>query len=182
MTIFSWWDATININAFRNKLDGANIDASLTRTGYGGFGKLTSNVKFNKTFSGQVTGNYFATTVIAQGEVKPYGNLDIALKKTFMNNMMTLTLNANDIFNTIQTNTIYNLYPFYNQSVLRKNQTRNIGLNLQIRFASKSQRNSTDIPKKPQTKKEKEKEAKNRDENLKKDDGGGDEGGGGNNK
>jgi outer membrane receptor protein involved in Fe transport len=182
MNIFSWWDATININAFRNKLDGANIDASLTRTGYGGFGKLTSNVKFNKTFSGQVTGNYFATTVIAQGEVKPYGNLDIALKKTFMNNMVTLTLNANDIFNTIQTNTIYNLYPFYNQSVLRKNQTRNIGLNLQIRFASKSQRNATDVPKRPQTKKEKEKEAKNRDENLKKDEGGGEEGGGGNNK
>jgi outer membrane receptor protein involved in Fe transport len=178
MNILSWWDATMNINVFRNKINGANVDASLTRTGYGGFGKLTSNMKFTKDFSGQLTGNYFATTVIAQGEVKPYGNIDIALKKSFMKNFITLTVSGNDILNTIQTNTVYNLFPYYNQSVLRKNQTRSVGINLQIRIASKSQRNSTEMPKKPQTKKDKEKEAKSRDENLKKEDGGGDDNGG----
>ncbi len=178
MNILPWWDATVNINVFRNKINGANVDASLTRTGYGGFGKLNTNIKFTKDFSGQLTGNYFATTVISQGEVKPYGNIDIALKKSFLKNLITLTVSGNDILNTIQTNTVYNLYPYYNQSVVRKNQTRSIGLNLQLKIANKSQRNSSEAPKKQQIKKEKEKEAKNRDENLKKEDGGGDENGG----
>ena len=95
-----------------------------------------------------------------------------------MNNLANVTLSMNDLFNTIQTQTNYNLYPYYDQSVLRKNQTRSIGLNLQIRLASKSQRSNPEAMKKPAGKKDKEKEGKNRDENLKKDDGGGDDNGG----
>jgi outer membrane receptor protein involved in Fe transport len=182
MNITPWWDATMNINLFRNKINGSNIDPTLTRTGFGGFGKLISNTKFSKDFSGQITGNYFATTVISQGEVKPYGNIDIAIKKSFFKQLATLTFTVNDLFNTIQTNTVYNLYPYYNQSVLRKNQTRAVGLNLQIKIASKSERNNADAPKKATPKKskssEKEKGATNRDENLKKDEGGGGEEGG----
>jgi hypothetical protein len=93
-----------------------------------------------------------------------------------MNNLANVTLSVNDLFNTIQTQTNYNLYPYYDQSVLRKNQTRSIGLNLQIRLASKSQRSNPDAMKKSAAKKEKE--GKNRDENLKKDEGGGEDNGG----
>ncbi|MBL7765037.1 MAG: TonB-dependent receptor [Chitinophagaceae bacterium] len=181
MNILSWWDATLNVNVFRNQINGSNVDGTLTRSGYGGFAKLSTNTKLPQGFSAQVTANYNARTVIAQGEIEPYGNVDIAIKKTLLKNLMTLTLNVNDLFNTIQTETNYNLYPYYNQTVLRKNQTRSIGLNLQIRFVSKSQRaNPEAVKKPPATKKDKEKEGKNRDENLKKEDGGGDEGGGNN--
>ena len=177
--ILSWWDATLNVNIFKNVIDGKNIDASLKQNGFGGFAKLITNMKFTKDFSGQLTANYFAPTVVAQGRVMDYGNVDIALKKSFMKGFLNVTVNANDIFNTIQTKTVYSLYPYYNQTVLRKNQTRSIGLNLQIRLASKSQRDASAPPKKMQTKKDKEKEAKNRDENLKKDEGGDDNNSGG---
>lgn len=191
MNLLSWWDATININLFRNKINGSNIDVTTIRSGYGGFGKLTTNAKLKYGFSTQLTANYYATTVVAQGEVKPYGNVDIAIKKSFFNNMATLTLNANDIFNTLQTNTVYNLYPFYNQSVLRKNQTRSIGINLQIKFADRKQlKSGGDVSKKGPvnkqpanpSRKEKAKETKSRDENLKRDEGGDDNGGGGGNR
>ena len=89
--------------------------------------------------------------------------------------MVTLTANVTDVFNTLQTNTIYNYFPIYNQTILRKNQTRGYSSNLQVKFASKSQRaNPTTAPKKAS---KKDKEGKNRDENLKKDDEGGEEGG-----
>lgn len=179
--LFDWWDATLNLNLFRNSINGQNVDATLSQNGFGGFAKLITNMKFTKELSGQLTANYFAPTVIAQGQVRDYGNVDIAIKKTFMKGLLNVTLNANDIFNTIQTETIYRLYPYYNQTVLRKNQTRSIGLNVQLRLASKSQRDDMAPPRKIQTKKEKEKEAKSRDENLKKDDGGDDNNGGGNN-
>lgn len=184
MNFTDWWDATVNVNIFRNKISGNNVDPSLNRSGWGGFMKLNSNTKINKDLSAQVTANYFAATVIAQGEIRPYSNVDIAIKKSFYKNLMNLTFTVSDVFNTLQTETIYNLYPYYNQSVLRKNLTRMYGLNLQIRFANKSALQSADAPKKPTMmappKKEKSKEQKNRDENLKKDEGGGDEGGGGN--
>lgn len=175
-----WWDATLNINLFRNHIDGSNIETNLNATGYGGFAKLVTNAKLISGWSAQLTGNYNARTVVAQGSIAPYGNLDIALKKSFLKNLATLTFTATDVFNTQQTETQYNLFPYYNQSVLRKNLTRTFGLNLQIRFASKSMRNA-EAPKRP-GKKDKDKEGKNRDENLKKDEGGGDDNnnGGGN--
>ncbi len=189
MNILSWWDATVNVNLFKNKINGSNIDANVIKNGFGGFGKLTTNAKLTHGFSTQVTANYFATTTVSQGEVRPYGNVDIAVKKSFLNNLATLTLNVNDVFNTQQTNTIYSLYPYYNQSVLRKNQTRSVGLNLQIKFADKKQIKNMEMAKKNNMKKElpdtrsnkQKKETKNRDENLKKDDGGDDNGGGGTN-
>ncbi|MBK7763170.1 MAG: TonB-dependent receptor [Bacteroidetes bacterium] len=173
--LLSWWDATLNINVFRNIIDGANLDATLQRAGYGGFAKLTTNAKLQHGFNFQLSGNYNARTVISQGYINPYGNIDLALKKSFKQGLVNLTLTANDILNTIQTQTQYELYPYYNQNVLRKNQTRSIGLNIQVKLASKSQLNNSDAMKRPATKKDKE--GKNRDENLKKDEGGGDDNG-----
>lgn len=177
-----WWDATLNVNVFRNQINGSNLDPTLTRSGFGGFAKLISNTKLRDGFNAQVTGNYNARTIVSQGSIAPYGNLDIAIKKSLWKNMANLTFTVNDLFNTIQTNTTYELYPYYYQTVLRKNQTRSVGINLQIRLASKSMQNKETEMKKPPVSTKKDKEGKNRDENLKKDEGGGDDNGGGNNK
>jgi outer membrane receptor protein involved in Fe transport len=181
VSIKSWWDASLNLNGFRNIISGNNVDTGMNRAGWGGFAKLNTNIKFNKDFSGQIIANYFAQTTIAQGFIKPYSNVDLALKKNFFKNLLTLTLNVTDVFNTLQTRTIYQQFPFYNQDVLRKNLTRTVGINAQFRFASKSMRNNSEAPKPKPASSKKEEKTKNRDENLKKDEGGGDEnpGGGG---
>lgn len=178
----AWWDATLNINMFRNEINGANLDPTLSRSGFGGFAKLITNAKLMYGFNAQLTGNYNARTIVSQGSIAPYGNIDIAIKKSLWKNLANLTFTVNDLFNTIQTETTYELYPYYNQTVLRKNQTRSIGLNLQVRLASKSMQSKEPEMKKPPTSNKKEKEGKNRDENLKKDEGGGDDNGGGGNK
>lgn len=160
INLLSWWDATVNVNIFRNKINGANIDANLGRTGYGGFAKLVTNAKLKQGFSVQLTSNYNGKTTVAQGTVKPYSNIDIAVKKIFFKNLITLTANVNDLLNTIQTETQYNLYPYYNQTVLRKNQTRSVGLNVQVRLSSKSQRGNTETPKKVAPKKKRKRKRK----------------------
>lgn len=176
MNLLPWWDASLNINVFRNIINGTNVNSTLSRSGFGGFGKLIMNAKLKHSFSTQLTANYNARTVIAQGEIEPYGNVDFALKRSFFKNLATLTFNINDLFNTIETNTFYTLYPYYNQQVYRKNQTRTFGLNLQIRFANKAQTASANTQAPPRkSKKDEKKEGKNRDENLKKDEGGGGE-------
>ena len=172
MNLLPWWDATLNVNVFRNIIEGKNIDATLNTKGFGGFAKLINNAKLPYGFSAQLITNYYATTIVSQGSIEPYGNVDLAIKRNFYKNLISLTINANDIFNTLQTKTIYNLYPYYNQEVLRKNQTRSLGVNLQIRFGSKSTKLPADNFKK-NMKKDKPTE-KNIDENLKKGEGGDD--------
>lgn len=170
MNILKWWDVTANVNVFRNDLQGANVDASLKRSGWGGFGKLNNNWRLIHEFSAQLTGNYYASTVFAQGVVRPYGNIDLALKKNLFKKSLTITATVNDLFNTIQTKTVYDYYPYYNQTVLRKNLTRTYGINLQWKFASKQVAAGMEMQKPKSGKKDKE--TKSRDENLKKDEGG----------
>ncbi|KXK42306.1 MAG: TonB-dependent receptor [Bacteroidetes bacterium OLB11] len=167
VNILPWWDATANVNIFRNIIEGKNIDANLNTKGFGGFIKLINNAKLPYGISTQLITNYYATTIVSQGTIEPYGNIDLAIKRNFFKNMISLTINANDILNTLKTKTIYNLYPLYNQEVLRKNQTRSLGVNLQIRFGNKSQKPLLDNFKKS-GKKDKLIE-KNREENLKKE-------------
>jgi iron complex outermembrane recepter protein len=169
------WDYNINVNAFNLLLNANEIVG--VRNGYGGFAKLITNYKFKNNLDLQLSANYFTRTTITQGYIKPYGNVDIAIKRNFLANKLTLTLNANDIFNTTQTVSIYNTLPAYFQYNFRKNQTQQISIGAQYKFLSKSS-NTADI--KPKTfgkdGKEIKKDVKNRDENLKKEEGGEGEG------
>ncbi|MEZ5047064.1 MAG: TonB-dependent receptor [Chitinophagaceae bacterium] len=179
--ILPTWDATINLNIFRNKINGNNIDKSISNTGYGGFLKLITNYKLPHDFNVQLSGNFFAKTVTSQGEILPYWYTDLAIKKSLYKNLVNLTLNVNDVFNTLGTTTIYNRNELYYQELYRKNLTQTVGLNLQVMFGNRKDKNnknpkSTTSPKSSRTKKQEKKEMKNRDENLKKDEGEGNDG------
>ncbi len=172
------WDMNLNINAFNLVLN--QSEGLPNRNGYGGFAKLISNYKLAKIWDLQLAANYFAPTSITQGYIKAYSNVDVAVKRNFFSNKLTMTLNANDIFNTSQTVSIFNTIPLYNQTNFRKNQTRQIAIGASVRFLSKNSKPGDAKPKVfGKDGKELKKDAKNRDENLKKDEGGEGEGGGG---
>jgi iron complex outermembrane recepter protein len=166
------WDANLNLNVFANNINGTNIDASIKTNGWSGFAKLISNYKLNKKWDFQLTSNYQAPAVVAQGKTKAYYNVDIAIKTTLLKNALTLSLSGNDIFNTVYQGTEYNVLPYYYQYNYRKNQTQQITLGAQFRFMSKST-NPAEVKEKKFNKRgsaEKEnKDVKSRDENLKKD-------------
>ena len=67
MPITKWWDVTANFNLFRSKI---NIDdpklATLSNERTSWFAKMNSNIKFLKTWSFQLSGEYFAKTVLPQ--------------------------------------------------------------------------------------------------------------------
>jgi hypothetical protein len=177
------WDANFNVNVFNNIINGTSVDASLQRQGWSGFAKVISNYKFNKKWDFQLTGNYQAPAVIAQGKTKAYGNIDAAIKTNLLNNALTLSLNANDIFNTTFTGSVYDVPNLYHQYNYRKPQTQQVTIGAQFRFLSKNT-NPADVKDRKFGKKGMEKDnkdIKSRDENLKKDDDKEDNNGGGNN-
>ncbi len=171
------WDASLNVNTFFNSINGSNLETGLTNQGWSGFAKLISNYKFKQVWDFQLTGNYQSAAIVAQGRTRPYGNVDVAIKRSLLKNSLTLTLSGNDIFNTIYQGTDYTVVNRFTQYNYRKPLTRQFTIGAQLRFMSKNM-NPSDAKDRKMGKRgmqDEKKETKSRDENLKKDEKGGDD-------
>lgn len=177
------WDATLSGNFFQNKIDGANVDPSISNEGFGWFGKLNTNYKITKQVSVQVMGNYESAKPEAQGRRQEVYWIDAALKANFLkNNKASVVLNVTDVFNTRKYTTNYNL-PLYSQSIYRNRETQIATITFTYKFGRndfeskgsdkgrRGKNNNGGIQKK---------EAQERDGNLKSGDDDGNNNGGGN--
>ncbi|HEY4107719.1 outer membrane beta-barrel family protein [Puia sp.] len=99
--IAKWWNATTNFNLYETDINADNLSQGLSNSGVSWFAKLNSDMKLFDTYTVQLTGNYNASRVIAQGKVLPSGGLDAAIKRDFLpHNAATLVLSLSDVFNT----------------------------------------------------------------------------------
>ena len=158
------WDVTMNANGFRNIINGSEAANNQDFEGYGGFLKMVSNTKIKKFWQLQVSGNIFAPKVIVQGTRLAYGFMDLALKKSFLDKQLNLTLLASDIFNSNKTITEFDLTDQF-QRTMRNRQTQFFGFNLQYRFPKKGNQSGYRGKRGNRSKK--------RDDNLKDGEGGG---------
>lgn len=119
--ITKWWDLTTNLNFFHIAVEASNLAATGNTQLNSWFGKLNNNIKLPKKYSVQLTADYQAKTLLpqasggnrgmmgggpfgqvpttAQGYIKAFYGVDIAIRKDFMkNNAASLTLQFSDIF------------------------------------------------------------------------------------
>lgn len=102
--IAKWWNATTNFNLFETDINADNLSQGLSNSGFSWFAKLNSDMKLFNLYTLQLTGNYNAANVIAQGKVLASGGMDAAIKREFFpHNAGTLVLSLSDIFNTRRT-------------------------------------------------------------------------------
>lgn len=160
------WDLMLNVNAFKNILNGQNVDSTNLFSGNGAFVKLINNNNLGKNWSTQISANYFAPKIIYQGKNKAYGFADFSVKKSFLDKQLVCTFIASDIFNTLKTTTVYNQIPGMTQNVYENEQTQFWGINIQYNFPANTKQGTMHRGR------AKEKETKSRDENLKSKDGG----------
>lgn len=130
MPVTKWWDATVNFNLFNARI---NIDdpklTTLTNQRTSWFVKVNNSIKFLKTWSVQLSGDYYAKTVLpqeggrggggrggggmmmwgggnlgtAQGYIDSRYSFDIALRKDWTwkgGNSASITLSMNDFLRT----------------------------------------------------------------------------------
>jgi len=159
------WDITLNANGFRNVILGNEVSDNQDFEGYGGFVKVINNTSIGKKWQLQISGNYYAPKVIVQGTRNGYGFMDLAIKRSFLDKQLNLTLMASDVLNSNQTLTTFTVDPNQVQTTLRNRQTQFIGFNLSYRFPQKGKTSFGRGKKKTETKK--------RDDNLKDGEGGG---------
>jgi iron complex outermembrane receptor protein len=133
--ILNWWTTTANLNAFQTSINADNLADGLSNSGFSWFGKVSSEMKIVHIYTFQVTGNYNAANVIAQGKVMASGGVDAALKRDFLkNNSGTLVLSVSDIFNTQQYRTITSSPGSFIQNALTKPITRVFKVNFTYTF------------------------------------------------
>ncbi|HEV3325795.1 MAG TPA: TonB-dependent receptor [Puia sp.] len=133
--VTKWWNATANVNLFETVIDADNLSQGLSASGFSGFAKLNSDMKLFNIYTFQLTGNYNASNVVAQGKTLASGGIDVAFKRDFLkNNAGTLVISLSDVFNTersrIQT---YSPGVFF-QDAITKPETRVLKINFTYNF------------------------------------------------
>lgn len=118
--ITKWWDITANLNIYNAHINTENLKQPSQDAIWSWFGKFNSNFKLPANFSIQATFIYQSKTNIpanqqqnqfgppgsttqaaAQGYIKAFYGVDMAVKKTFLkNNAASLTVSMSDIFRT----------------------------------------------------------------------------------
>jgi iron complex outermembrane recepter protein len=130
-----WWNATVNLNLFETVINADNLSQGLSASGFSGFAKLNTDMRLFKIYTFQLTGNYSAANVVAQGKTLPAGGMDIAIKRDFLkNNAGTLVISLSDVFNTEQSRIqTYSTGVFF-QDAITKPETRVLKINFTYNF------------------------------------------------
>jgi outer membrane receptor protein involved in Fe transport len=146
------WDLTTNVNLYQTDMkvnaNGQNYD----NNGFSWFAKINSETKLPANFTMQVNATYQAPTIAlpssggrggggfnqipssAQGTIKGFSTVDVAVKKEFLKNKAAaVTLSLSDIFNTRQYE-LNQVSPEFAQDYIRKRESRILKLNFSYRF------------------------------------------------
>lgn len=153
--VTQWWDMTANFNLFNSQINLADPKQnSLINRRTSWFAKLNNTIKFLKKFSLQLSGEYYAKTVLpqgggggrggfgggpvatAQGYINPRYTFDIALRKDWTwkgGNSASLTVSMNDFLRT-QLYSTYSESEYLMQTSERRRDPQILRVNFAYRF------------------------------------------------
>lgn len=124
-SLFKILSLTSSVNLYYNKMNATiytnpyNSTLETTIPAQSNFtwsANILANLMFGKTFSGQITGDYSAPTIIAQGIEAPEYSINLGLRKTFMDRKLSFNFMANDIFDMNRERTTTSGTGFYQKS------------------------------------------------------------------
>ncbi|NLR80496.1 outer membrane beta-barrel family protein [Chitinophaga eiseniae] len=150
------WDLTSNVNLYQTDMKVNANGQNYNNSGFSWFAKINSETKLPANFTVQVNATYQAPTIAlpasggggrggggggfnqipstAQGTIKGFSTVDIAVKKEFLKNKAAaVTLSLSDIFNTRQYE-LNQATPEFAQDYIRKRESRILKLNFSYRF------------------------------------------------
>jgi len=132
-----WWDLTSSVNVYYYKLNAANVQSDLNNSALGGLVKVLSMFRFWDNMMIQVSGNVVLPQITAQNTTLTRAFLDIAVRKDFFRNKVSLTLACSDVFNTNQAWTNTRGLGFTTEAY-RKKESRILILTVAYKFGKKS--------------------------------------------
>jgi len=98
--VTKWWDFNASYTFFNQEIDARNAETDLITSSTSWNAQLQSNWKLGKRTSFQLTGNYRAPIVRAQGTRRAFYALNLGFRHSFWNKRATFGLVFSDIFDT----------------------------------------------------------------------------------
>jgi outer membrane receptor protein involved in Fe transport len=94
-----WWRLTASGSLFQNTVTAATGNEANRRV-VSGTARIMNSFTPTPKLDLQLTGNYRAAAVTAQGRISPVGSVDVAMRQRLFNDRGAITLRVSDIFNT----------------------------------------------------------------------------------
>lgn len=101
-TIGEFWTFTANVNVFRNVIDAANLDSSLTNGAWVGLFRLNQTFRLPAGFQFQVNGYYNTPRNTPQGRFLAFTAVELGLRKKVLGDRGDLIFSLTDLFDTQQ--------------------------------------------------------------------------------
>jgi len=97
---FKWWDLDLMGDFFYYKVEGVLYDEYFSNTSNNWSSRLNSTFKIKKNTQIQLNSMYNGPSVNAQGRTEEYFMVNAAVRQNFMDNKLSLVLQARDVFAT----------------------------------------------------------------------------------
>jgi outer membrane receptor protein involved in Fe transport len=97
---FLWWNINGSVSLFQVEVDGSNIEGGRSNSGFAWNTKITSDFDLIWDLDMQVTGNYTAPDIEAQGRDLARYYVDLSFQRDFFDNKLSASLIIRDIFDT----------------------------------------------------------------------------------
>jgi iron complex outermembrane receptor protein len=135
---------TLNLNLFRNDVNGIAQNTSLSAVNYSWFGKFLASYKLPKDWEIQGSYMYRGRITYVQGIIDPMHGLDLGFKKDVLKKKGTLTFNITDVFNTKEF-AIQNAGLNFEGTMVRKWETRIATVNFTYKIGSLNAENEKKV-------------------------------------
>ncbi len=104
--LLKWWKLNVSGSWFYFKTSGENLDASLVNNAAAWTTKVISNITFWKNADFQLNFNYKSNSVTVQGTFIGVPTLDLALRKPFLDDRLSIAVRLSDAMDTQRFNYI----------------------------------------------------------------------------
>jgi outer membrane receptor protein involved in Fe transport len=130
-----WLNLNGSFTYYKTEIQGNNIEAELSNSGYTWTTKLLATVKMWLGFDLSMIYNYNSKRPIVDGFIEPMQNFDVSLKKTFFNKKFDISMRVSDVLNS-QRFQINLANTGYKQNFTNKRESRVAYLTLTYRFGN----------------------------------------------
>ncbi len=130
-----WLNLNGSFTYYKTDIQGNNIQAELSNSGYTWTTKFLASVKMWLGLELSMIYNYNSKRPIVEGFIEPMQNFDVSLKKVFFNKKLDMSMRVSDVFNS-QKFQINTANTGYSQNFTNKRESRVAYLTLTYRFGN----------------------------------------------
>ncbi len=118
-----WWNTNISGQYYKLEIDGSNVETSITGESYGWQVRTGNTFRFPNKWEGQLSFFYNGPRFTGQGTRQAFMMSDLAIKKSFLKDKLSLSLRVQDVLNSMKFNVLFSEAD-YEMEMMRRHEGR----------------------------------------------------------